>query len=278
MEINPIAFQLGSLAVRWYGILVTAGFAAGVLVALRVSVKYYRWKEDDILDFALFLIPAAVIGARAYYVAMSWPEFSGDVWRIFKIWTGGLAVYGGIIAGVLVAFIYCRVKKKDVWDLLDIGMPAIALGQAIGRWGNFVNQEAYGRVVSDPNLQWFPFAVPIQADGQWHYATFFYESLWCLLIFVFLMFMRKKFRHKGDMALSYLLLYGLERAFVEGLRTDSLYVGPFRISQVLSMAVVAAVLVFVLVRCLRERGQSVRITNKAHPGYLWPPEEPQGAA
>ena len=267
----PIAFQIGPVAVRWYGIIITAGFIAGIFIAQR-SCKYYRWSPDDLIDFALLLIPCAIIGARLYYVVTSWSEFAGHPLNIFKTWTGGLAVYGGIIGGVIAAFFYCRVRKKSLLELMDIGMPSIALGQAIGRWGNFVNQEAFGPVVSNPNLQWFPYSVFIEADQQYHMATFFYESLWCLLLFIFLMAMRRKFRHRGDAALSYLMLYGLERAFVEGFRTDSLYVGSFRISQLLSILLVVGVAAFFLVRWLRERGAPVHITNRAHPDYIWPDE------
>ena len=176
--------------------------------------------------------------ARLYYVIFSWQAYADDPIRALYIWEGGMAIYGGIIGGVLAGWLYARRKKLPFLKLADLAAPSIALGQAIGRWGNFVNQEAYGAVVAHAWQRRFPIGVFIQADGQWHYATFFYESAWCLLIVAALLLAEKKrrLRREGDIFLAYVFLYALERALVEGLRTDSLYLGPLRVSQLLSLA------------------------------------------
>lgn len=275
MDINPVAFSFfGIVDVRWYGILVTTGIVAGVLTAY-FSAPKYGWQSDDIIDVALIAVPLAIVGARLYYVAFEWEYFAAHPENIIKTWHGGLAIWGGIIGGILGGVIYCKWKKRKLITLLDIALPGIAIGQAIGRWGNFVNQEAFGIAISNPDMAWFPFAVYIESTGQYHYATFFYESLWCLLVYVFLLAYRKRFRHQGDVALSYLMLYSLERMFVEGLRTDSLMWGSFRVSQVLSGLIFAAIAVFFILRRIREGRGGVRISNPLNPAYVAPlPIEP----
>ena len=165
-----------------------------------------------------------------------------------------MAIYGGIIGGVLAGAIYGRRKKLPFWKLADLAAPSLALGQAVGRWGNFVNQEAYGRVAAHAWQRRFPIAVFIRADGLWHYATFFYESVWCLLIVILLLNLerRDRFRRAGDVFLAYVFLYALERTFVEGLRTDSLYLGPLRVSQALSVVAMAAVAILWRLRRRKE--------------------------
>ena len=270
MTIDPVALTLFGFSVRWYGILVTSGIVAGVLTAY-FSASKYGWKRDDIIDVALIAVPLAIVGARIYYVIFNWDYFaSRPPIELIMTWHGGLAIWGGIIGGIAGGAIYCKWKKRDLITLMDIALPGIAIGQAIGRWGNFVNQEAYGAAITNPNMEWFPFAVKIEATGQYHYATFFYESLWCFLLYIFLLTQRKRFRHRGDVALSYLMLYSFERMFVEGLRTDSLWWGPFRVSQVLSGVIFIAIALFMLVRHLRENKTGVVITNPLHPGYISP--------
>lgn len=238
--------------VYWYGILIALAVALGVWIALKRS-KRYGWSTDDLLDFALWAIPIAVICARLYYVAFEWDRYKDNLIDIVKIWEGGLAIYGGVIGGVITAAIFCKVRKKSFMDLADCVIPSLVLGQAIGRWGNFFNQEAFGVQVTNPAHMWFPLAVHIDATDTIHYATFFYESMWCFLIFIFLMVYSKKFRHKGDCLIWYLGLYGLERALVEGLRTDSLYIGNFRVSQLLSALMFVAAVGFVIYRAVWEK-------------------------
>lgn len=246
-EITREAISIFGFAVHWYGLLIAAGVLAAVLLAC-AREKKLGLPEDTALNVALASVPAAILCARLYYVAFSWDYYAANPAQIFNIRQGGMAIYGGVIGGVLAGYIYCRVKKLSFAAGLDLAAPSIALGQAVGRWGNFVNREAYGCAVLNPKLQFFPMAV--QIEGTWHYATFFYESVWCLLIVIFILAAEKKnfFRRRGDIFGAYMFLYGLERAFVEGLRTDSLMLGPLRVSQVLSLLAVIAVAVLLAKR------------------------------
>ncbi len=240
--------------VKWYGILIAAGILLGVLLATRRE-KRLGLPRETALDVALVGVPCAIVGARLYYVAFTWEKYSGNLLSILNLRQGGLAIYGGILGGLVGGLIYARIKKLPFASLLDLAAPSFALGQAIGRWGNFFNREAYGDAISDAALRFFPVGVLIPADGLWHYATFFYESAWCFIIVALLLYAERRgfFRARGDVFLWYALLYALERALVEGLRTDSLYLGSIRVSQLLSLlAALAAVSVIALrVRSVR---------------------------
>ena len=238
--ITRSTLTLFGFSLHWYGILIALGVLCAVVLASRREARL-GFKKDTVLDLALICVPVAIVCARLYYVLFSWEYYAAHPGEIFDIRQGGLAIYGGVIGSVAAGYIYCRVKKLSFLKGLDLVAPSLALGQAIGRWGNFLNQEAYGRLVLNPRLQFFPMAV--QIDGSWHYATFFYESLWCALIVILLLSAERKrfFRRGGDLFGAYLLLYGLERALVEGLRTDSLYLGPVRISQLVSLGAMLAV-------------------------------------
>ena len=229
------------LEVHWYGVIIACGMALAVWLASAREARLGLPKETA-LDLALLGIPAAIVCARLYYVIFSWRAYADDPVKALYIWEGGMAIYGGIIGGVLAGWLYGRKKKLPFLRLADLAAPSIALGQGIGRWGNFINQEAYGATVAHAWQRRFPIGVFIQADGQWHYATFFYESAWCLLIVAFLPIAERKRprRREGDTFLGYVFLYALERALVEGLRTDSLYLGPLRVSQLLSLAALIA--------------------------------------
>jgi phosphatidylglycerol:prolipoprotein diacylglycerol transferase len=252
---NPsrVAFTLFGRDVYWYGVLVAAAVFIGIILSYR-RAKRYGIKQDDLIDFAIWAIPSAVIFARLYYVVFEWDLFRGDLTKIFRLWEGGLAIYGAVIGGVIAGVLFCR-----FWSLADTVTPALVLGQAIGRWGNFFNQEAYGIVVTNPAHMWFPLAVKIDATNTIHYATFFYESMWCLLIFAFIMLMGKRFKHRGDCFLWYITLYALERALVEGLRTDSLYWGGVRVSQLLSALLFVAGIAFMIWRHLKEKRTGVLV-------------------
>lgn len=233
-----------------YGLLIAAAIGIGALLCSHEE-KRLGLPRDTTVDFALFVIPAAIIGARLYYVAFRWELYVPDPVRILKIWEGGLAIYGGVIGGAIAAFIFARVRRLPFAALADMVAPALILGQAIGRWGNFFNGEAYGNPVSDPAWQFFPVAV--YADGGWHLATFFYESCWDLLGFALLWGIRKKLRTPGSLFLLYLCWYGLGRTVIEGLRMDSLMLGPVRVSQALSGLLVLAAGIALIVRARRNR-------------------------
>jgi prolipoprotein diacylglyceryl transferase len=242
---NPVAFSIFGQPIYWYGILISAGVLIGIFLAMH-HAKIFGMDQDSIVDMALLAIPMAIIGARLYYVIFEWDQYKGHPLDIFNIRKGGLAIYGGVLGGVLGGYLFSRWKKMDFWNLTDICAPSIILGQAIGRWGNYINQEAYGVVVNNPQWQWFPVAVFIQADQQWHMATFFYESFWNLIVFFILMGYRRHRKRTGEVFLLYLILYSLGRIFIEGLRTDSLYLDNVRISQLLGiLLVVLGIVLFV---------------------------------
>ena len=215
-----------------YGLLIACGMALSVFLCSRQE-KRLGLPKDLTYDLALWVIPAGVIGARLYYVAFQWDMYRNNPLSILYIWEGGLAIYGGVIGGALAVFAFSRIKKAPFGKLADMIAPALILSQAIGRWGNFFNGEAYGRLIENPALQWFPLAVNV--GGEWHMATFFYESVLDFIGFWVLWLNRKKTTASGNLFLLYLVWYGLGRAFIESLRTDSLMLGPFRVSQVLSV-------------------------------------------
>lgn len=231
---SPIAFNIFDTDIRWYGILIGIGFLLAIFLSYKRAPKH-GIQSEHILDFAIWMIPAAIIGARAYYVIFSWDFYAGDLRKIFNIREGGLAIHGGLIAGVFVAVFICRHYKISFLDLADVVFPTVALAQAIGRWGNFFNSEAHG---GPTNLPW-----GILVDGQKVHPTFLYESLWCLALFCFLIWLDKRRQFPGQIGCLYGILYSFERFFVEGLRTDSLMIGPFRQAQVLSLSVFTACLI-----------------------------------
>ncbi len=238
---DPVAFEIFGLSVRWYGILISLGLLLATIVALRES-KRVGFNEELLIDLLIVAVPAAIIGARLYYVIFSWDYYKGDFMKIINIREGGLAIHGALIASVLVGVIFCRIKKIDFWQLGDITAPSIILGQAIGRWGNFMNQEAHG---GPTDLPW-----GIMVNGQKVHPTFLYESLWNIGVFLFLLWYRKnKTKVRGEVFLLYIALYSVGRFFIEGMRTDSLMFGPIRVAQLISVAsIVVAMGIFFIRR------------------------------
>lgn len=231
-------FGIQGLNIAWYGVIIASGMILGILLA-SFRAKRRGWSSDLVLDFILLAVPLAVIGARAYYVAFEWDYFSSNPEKIIAINQGGLAIYGAVIGGFLAAFIFSKAAKFPFLKLIDLVIPSLILGQAIGRWGNFINQEAYGALITNPNLQFFPLAVYIQSLVEWHQATFFYESFCNVILLAFTLLLGRKGAKDGTLLATYFIGYGVVRAFIEGLRTDSLYLfGNIRVSQVLSAALV----------------------------------------
>lgn len=257
----PNGFNIGALHVNFYGITSALSYLLGVIMTV-VNAKKRGFKTEDIVTLAVYVIPLCVIGARIYYVLFSLDHYT-NFWDVFKIWEGGLAFYGGLIGGAVGVLLFCLIHKKNFFALADIIVPSLVIGQALGRWGNFFNQEAYGYAVTDPAWQWFPFAVYIDGSG-WHMATFFYESLWNFVSFIILMLMLYKvnFKENGYVAFSYLILYGIGRAIIEGLRTDSLYLGSMRVSQVLSIIFIGCGVVGLTLLYLKEKRKKKDTTEK----------------
>ncbi|MCI6771445.1 MAG: prolipoprotein diacylglyceryl transferase [Oscillospiraceae bacterium] len=261
--------DLGFTEVRWYGAIIAFGFLLAVLFGGRVA---YKWKInlDKMIDVLLYGTIFGIIGARLFYVAFRWDYYGAHPGDIIKIWEGGLAIYGGIIGGILAAFVVCKIEKLNFLNLLDMVAMSLLIGQGIGRWGNYANQEAFGSIthsnwgmmsdtvaeyISD-HAAYFGLEnvenVPqyIADHNLFVHPTFFYESVWCILSFVILFITLKKFRKfSGQLFLMYGVLYGLERTVVEGMRSDSLYVGSsnIRVSQLISIVLMTVCLLLLIV-------------------------------
>ncbi|MDY6065342.1 MAG: prolipoprotein diacylglyceryl transferase [Finegoldia sp.] len=227
---DRVAFSIFGIDIMWYGILIATGIICGYMVAKNLAKKD-GVEEDLILDFLLIALPLAIVGARLYYVIFEWDYYSKNPIEIFNIRGGGLAIYGGLIAAIITAFVFTKKKNIKFLRLADICLPGVSIGQAIGRWGNFINQEAYGTAT---NLPW-----AITIEGQKVHPTFLYESIGDFLIFLILFNMfSKNHDYYGKTTAWYCILYGILRFFVEGFRTDSLYIGSFRVSQLVSLAII----------------------------------------
>ena len=227
-----------------YGLLIAGAILLGAILCQR-EARRLGLPPDTGIDMILWAVPPAVICARLYFVIFRWEYYAADPVTALYFWQGGLAIYGAVIGGFLGLLALSRKNRLPLLTLLDIGAPLVILGQAIGRWGNFFNGEAYGALITDPAWQFFPAAV--YADGAWHMATFFYESCWNALGFLLLWLYRKRARQPGDVFFRYLAWYGAGRAVIEGLRADSLMLGPVRVSQALSAALFIIAL-FVILR------------------------------
>ena len=256
-EINPVAFSINGFNVYWYGIIIGCGFILALIYAL-CRLKQFGINRDNFFDCVLAGLVCGIIGARLYYVIFRWDYYMQNPSEILAIHNGGLAIYGGIIGGLLGGCIVAKIKKMNIPAILDVAVLGFLLGQGIGRWGNFVNQEAFG---TPTDLPWGMMSE--NTDGIAVHPCFLYESLWCLLGFVLLHFFSKKLRkYDGQIFLMYLVWYGFERMIVEGLRTDSLYM-PFlnlRVSQVLAAATMIAGIVMLII--FRKRtSKAVNILN-----------------
>ncbi|MDO4870167.1 MAG: prolipoprotein diacylglyceryl transferase [Bacillota bacterium] len=245
---DPVAFSIFGLDIMWYAILITSGtIIAAAICCLRAPL--HGLTGDQILNFVIICIPAAIIGARAYYVLFNWDHYSGDIAKILNIRAGGLAIHGGLILGFAVAALLCYLWKVRPLNLMDLCVPAIALAQSIGRWGNYFNSEAHG---GPTDLPW-----AVMINGQGYHPTFLYESIWCFALFIFLLIIDQHRKFEGQVVLLYGMLYSVERFFVEALRTDSLMIGPFKQAQVLSLCIIIVCVVFYII--LARRG------NKSKP-------------
>ena len=266
------------ITIRFYGVIIAFGFILAVLFGGRMA---YKWKMDlnKMLDVLLYGTVAGIIGARRYYVIFEWDSYKNDLLSVFKIWEGGLAIYGGIIGGILAAYFVCKKNGLNFLKLLDLFGMSVLIGQGIGRWGNFTNQEAFG---TNTDLPWGMWSEKIADYININYATlsangidmeaskpvhptFLYESLWCLLGFLILYIVCKRFRKfDGQLILGYGVIYGLERTVVEGLRTDSLYIANtnIRVSQVLSLLIAVLCFAITIVKFVQIHRRNVYKVNE----------------
>ncbi|MED3909993.1 prolipoprotein diacylglyceryl transferase [Peribacillus simplex] len=253
--LNPIAIDLGPIQVHWYGLIIGFGVLLGLIIALRESER--RGLDKEIFtDMILFAVPIAIISARIYYVIFQWEYYSQNPGDIIKIWNGGIAIHGALIGSVLTAIVFAKVKKVSFWKLADIAAPSLLLGQAIGRWGNFMNQEAHGGEITRSfleNMHLPEFIInQMYINGAYYHPTFLYESIWNIVGVIILLSLRKVNLRRGELFLTYVLWYSIGRFYIEGLRTDSLMLTEsLRIAQVISIVLVALAIALVVYRRVR---------------------------
>ena len=231
LALNPGRYiEVGPLKIHFYGMIIAFGLILGVLYACRRS-KEFGLKEDDIIDGVLCVTPFAIVCARAYYVIFRWSAYADNPISVFHIWEGGLAIYGGVIGAAIGIIAFCKWKKIKAVVVLDVVSMGFLIGQSIGRWGNFFNREAFG---AETDVLWKMGLMKTTGEIMYVHPTFLYESLWNACGLVILHVASKRRKYDGQVALGYAAWYGLGRCMIEGLRTDSLYIGPFRVSQLLA--------------------------------------------
>ncbi len=235
---EPVAFTIFGIDIMWYAVMITSGMIIATVICC-VRAPKHDLTSDQIINFVIICIPAAIIGARLYYVVFNWEFYASDIKKILNIRGGGLAIHGGLIFAFVAVCILCAVWKLRPLNILDLAVPCIAIAQAIGRWGNYFNSEAHG---GPTDLPW-----AITVNGQSVHPTFLYESIWCFMLFFFLIYVDNRRKFEGQILLLYGILYSAERFFVEALRTDSLMIGPFKQAQVLSLSVIVVCIIAYLI-------------------------------
>jgi len=256
--LDPVFLQLGPIAIHWYGLIIGVGAILALFLAVKESERRGLHK-DTFVDLILYAVPIAILSARAYYVIFKWDYYSQHPEQIIKIWEGGLAIHGALIGSVITALVFAKKRGLSFWKIADIAAPSILLGQAIGRWGNFMNQEAHGGPVTREFLEglFLPEFIINQMyiNGQYYHPTFLYESIWNLVGVVLLLLLRRVNLRRGEMFLSYVIWYSIGRFFIEGMRTDSLMLtDTLRIAQVISIVLVLVAIAIAAYR--RAKGYS----------------------
>jgi len=247
LNINKIAFKVGNMEIYWYAIIIVLAITIAIILCKTKDGKY-GIKFDDILELLIYTIPVSIIFARLYYVVFNWNYYGQNIAQIFNLKNGGIAIYGALIGGSIVAYIYCKIKKIDFLNLLDYIIPTVAIAQGVGRWGNFINAEAYG---TETNLPW---RMGIIENGIYKdvHPTFLYESIATLIIFIILFKKSEKRKFKGEILYLYIIMYSFIRFFIEGIRIDSLMLYNIRISQILSIVLFVAFCVILSKKCKKE--------------------------
>ncbi|WP_221638038.1 prolipoprotein diacylglyceryl transferase [Listeria booriae] len=247
MELNlgaldPVAIQLGGISIRWYGVIIATAVVVALLIAMQ-EAKKRNVDRELLVDLLIWAIPIAIISARIYYVLFEWSYYKDHLNEIIKIWHGGIAIHGALLGSVLTAIIFARIKKVSFWQLADIVAPSLIIAQAIGRWGNFMNQEAHGGPTTRAFLESLhlpDFIVnQMYINGVYYQPTFLYESLWNVLGFIVLLLLRRTRILRGELFLSYVIWYSIGRYFIEGMRTDSLMLtDTLRMAQMISIVLI----------------------------------------
>lgn len=247
---NPIFISLGNIQIYWYSIILFISFSVGAFLALKESEKY-NISKDFMYNLFFYLVPVVLIGARLYFVLFHLDYYSSNLIDIFKVWEGGLAIHGGIIAGIIFVTYYTKKHNINTLRIIDILVVSLILGQALGRWGNFFNSEAHGPITTLKHLQnlHLPnFVIEgMYINGNYYIPTFFYETLWCLIGFIMLLLIRRSNKIKiGQLTSIYLVWYGLIRIFIEKMRTDSLMLGSLKIAQLVSiLMIIVGIIMFI---------------------------------
>ncbi|MFC4387068.1 prolipoprotein diacylglyceryl transferase [Gracilibacillus marinus] len=266
--LDPVFIKIGSLPIYWYGVIIASGVFLALWLATREADRL-GVKKDYIIDLVVYAIPIAILSARIYYVIFKWDQYSnGPFWKVFAVWEGGIAIHGALIGSVITAIIYTRIRKLSFWQIADIVAPSIILGQAIGRWGNFMNQEAHGGPISQATYESFHQYLPdfimnqMCIKGTMYHPTFLYESVWNIIGFGLLLLLRKYPIRRGELFLSYVIWYSIGRYFIEGMRTDSLYIIEpiLRTAQFISIVLIICAIILIVFR--RKKG----LANKTYQG------------
>ena len=250
---DPVAFSIGNIDIKWYSLLILAGIIIAFFLA-DFRAKKMELNKDFIFDVGFWVVVFGILGARLYYVLFNWGLYKNDLLEIFRIWNGGLAIHGGLIAGFITLFVYCKRRNVELFKITDIAVPSVIIAQAIGRWGNFFNSEAHGPITSFENLKNLKVIPDFVIEGMnirgvYYHPTFYYEFLWCLLGFCLLLLISKliKSLKTGQLTCIYLIWYSVGRFFIEQLRTDSLMIGPIKMAQLISLLlIVVGVIGFIL--------------------------------
>lgn len=260
---SRVAFSIGSINIYWYSILIVIAIIIGMYFINKESEKNKLGKQF-IEDLIYYLIPIAILGARLYYVIFNFSLFKDNIISILYIWEGGLAIYGAVISSIIFIIFYCRKKNKNILLTLDTITPYLILGQAIGRWGNFFNKEAHGSITTLAKLKSMhlpKFIIDgMYINGFYYIPTFLYESIWCIIGFIILLIIRNenKYKTKGLLVFIYFIWYGIGRFFIEGLRTDSLYLGIFRISQIVSIILILIGIIGIIYITRRKKCKNIK--------------------
>lgn len=254
---NPIAFSIGNIEIRWYSILILIGAFLAYFI-IQKEAKRFKIDTDFVFNLFFYTLVFGIIGARLYYVLFNWNLYAADIPSIFEFWNGGLAIHGGIIAGLITIFIYTKKHNIRLLKILDIIVPGLILAQSIGRWGNFFNSEAHGAATTILNLQekFIPKFIinGMNIGGIYYEPTFYYESLWCFLGFIILLFIRRNKKIKvGFLSALYLIWYGIGRFVIESMRTDSLMLGAFKVAQIVSFIMIIIGIVLIILGLKKDK-------------------------